>query len=131
MAHSGYAIWWTGSDVLSSRVGGQARMGLLAGPGCVREPYAMSRLLAIIDEYRDAHGQPSDASIARAIGIKPQTLSSWRKRGFKVPPDNRALHELARLTNLDYRTVVLQAALYDAGWLEEDEGHGDASSIAN
>lgn len=89
----------------------------------------MSKLLAIIDAYKDAHGQPSDASIARAIGIKPQTLNTWRKRGFKIPPDNQALRELARLTNLDYRTVVLHAALVDAGW-EEDEGHGEASSIA-
>jgi len=36
----------------------------------------MSRLLAIIDAYKDAHGQPSDASLARAIGVKPQTLNA-------------------------------------------------------
>jgi DNA-binding XRE family transcriptional regulator len=55
----------------------------------------MSRLLAMIDEYRDAHGQPSDASIARAIGIAPQTLNSWRKRGIKEPPKPETMHRLA------------------------------------
>lgn len=76
----------------------------------------MSELLRIIDDYRDAHGQPSDASIARAIGIAPQTLSSWRKRGIKEPPEAATLRSLARLVGLPYEDHVLQAALVDAGW---------------
>lgn len=84
----------------------------------------MSRLVAIIDAYKDQHGQPSDSSVARAIGVKPQTLSSWRKRGIKEPPAREALRELARLTRLDYESVVLRAALMDAGWIEE-EGDGN------
>lgn len=79
----------------------------------------MSRLLAIIDEYKDTHGAPSDSSIARAIGVKPQTLSSWRKRGLKEPPDREALRELARLVNRDYESEVLRAVLLDVGWVEE------------
>lgn len=79
----------------------------------------MSRLVAIIDAYKDQHGQPSDSSVARAIGVKPQTLSSWRKRGLKEPPARESLRELARLTRLDYETVVLRAALIDAGWVED------------
>lgn len=94
----------------------------------------MSRLLAIIDAYKDKHGQPSDSSIARAIGVKPQTISSWRRRGLKHPPDREALKELARLAALDYESVVLRAVLLDVGWIEE-EGDGDggisAASIAN
>lgn len=80
----------------------------------------MSRLLDIIDDYKDSHGQPPDASIARAIGVSPQAISSWRKRGLKVPPRHESLRALARLTNLDYRTVVLRAALLDAGWEDEE-----------
>lgn len=91
----------------------------------------MSRLVAIIDAYKDKHGQPSDSSIARAIGVKPQTVNSWRKRGIKEPPAREALRELARLTNLDYETQVLRAALLDAGWIEErGDGDGDAAPIA-
>lgn len=78
----------------------------------------MSELIRIIDDYRDSHGQPSDSSIARAIGIAPQTLSSWRKRGIKEPPDAKTLRELARFVGLPYEEYVLQAALVDAGWRE-------------
>lgn len=76
----------------------------------------MSELVRIIDDYRDAHGQPSDASVARAIGIAPQTLSSWRKRGIKEPPEAESLRALAQLTGLPYEGYVLQAALVDAGY---------------
>lgn len=91
----------------------------------------MSHLLAIIDAYKDAHGQPSDSSVARAIGVKPQTLSSWRTRGIKEPPARESLRELARLTRLDYESVVLRAALIDAGWIKDGDGDArDAASIA-
>lgn len=91
----------------------------------------MSHLLAIVDAYKDAHGQPSDSAVARAIGVKPQTLSSWRTRGIKEPPAREALRALARLTRLDYESVVLRAALLDAGWLEDGDGDGhDAAPIA-
>lgn len=87
----------------------------------------MSRLLKLIDEYRDAHGQPSDASIARAVGIAPQTISSWRQRGIRQLPDRDTLRELARLLSVDYETVVLRAVLIDIGWLEESDGDGNAA----
>jgi transposase-like protein len=91
----------------------------------------MSRLVAIIDAYKDQHGQPSDSSVARAIGVKPQTLSSWRKRGLKEPPARDALRELARITRLDYETVILRAVLLDVGWIEEDgDGDVEAAPIA-
>lgn len=80
------------------------------------DAYDMSQLLAIIDAYKDAHGQPSDASIARAIGVAPQTISSWRKRGIREAPDVTALKRLAELVQLPYENYVLQAALVDAGY---------------
>lgn len=82
----------------------------------------MSHLLALIDDYKDRHGQPSDSSIARAIGVAPQTISSWRRRGIREPPDSAALRELAALIHQDYEAVVLRAVLIDTGWIEEGEG---------
>lgn len=76
----------------------------------------MSELLRIIDEYKDTHGAPSDSSIARAIGVAPQTISSWRRRGIKEPPSVDTLKRMAEFMGLDYRTRVLQAALVDAGY---------------
>lgn len=81
----------------------------------------MSRLIALIDEYKDTHGAPSDSSIARAIGAAPQTISSWRKRGIRQPPERETLRALARLLGKDYATVVLDAALRDAGWIEDED----------
>ena len=84
----------------------------------------MSRLVAIIDAYKDTHGQPSDSSVARSIGVKPQTLSSWRHRGVKVPPDRDALRKLARLAGLSYEHDVLRAALLDCNWISEESPDG-------
>ena len=76
----------------------------------------MSELVRIIDDYRDTHGRPSDESIARAIGIAPQTLSSWRKRGIRELPEPDTLRALAAFVGLPYTDYVLEVALYDAGW---------------
>jgi transposase-like protein len=89
----------------------------------------MSRLLAIIDAYKDTHGAPSDSSIARTLGIKPQTLSSWRTRGLKVPPNPETLRAIAKLTGLDYQRDVLQAALLDADWIEESDGNAAPMNV--
>lgn len=80
----------------------------------------MSRLIALIDEYKDTHGAPSDASIARAIGVKPQTVSSWRTRGIKEPPSVETMRKLAAFIGKDFEHVVLRASLLDAGWLSEE-----------
>lgn len=78
-----------------------------------------NELLRIIDDFRDAHGQPSDASVARALGIAPQTLSSWRKRGVRELPNKEALLKLASLTRRSYADDVLPAVLLDIGYLTE------------
>jgi transcriptional regulator with XRE-family HTH domain len=90
----------------------------------------MSRLVALIDEYKDTHGAPSDSSIARAIGTKPQTVSSWRTRGIKEPPSPQTLRNLADFLGVDYETVVLRAALLDAGWVTEEPTNTDEGSAA-
>lgn len=114
-------IWWT--PILSTYVFPGGHLHNLAddrsaGSG---ESGAMSELLDIIDEYKDAHGAPSDASIARAIGVAPQTLSSWRKRGIRELPDRDTLRSIARLTRRDYTGDVLPAALRDIDYLEDTD----------
>lgn len=81
----------------------------------------MSRLIALIDEYKDTHGAPSDSSIARAIGVAPQTISSWRRRGIREVPDTDRLRDLAGFIGRDYVTVVLRAALIDSGLARESD----------
>lgn len=87
----------------------------------------MSRLIDLIDEYKDRHGQPSDSSIARAIGVAPQTLSSWRRRGIRDVPDTDRLRDLARFIGKDYVTVVLRAALIDAGLAVDSDFDGNGN----
>lgn len=89
-------------------------------------------LVRIIDEYRDRRGNPSEASVARAIGISPQAISSWRKRGVRQLPDKETLRRLAEFVGVSYETVVLAAA-HDAGYLDDDGGDGEDGSngIAN
>lgn len=77
----------------------------------------MSQLLGLIDDYKDRHGQPSDASVARAIEVAPQTLNSWRKRGIRDLPARDTLQRLAMLLMVPYSTV-LDAVLADIGYVE-------------
>lgn len=90
----------------------------------------MSHLLAIIDEYKDAHGGPSDSSIARAIGAAPQTISSWRHRGIRQLPDRELLMALARLTRRNYATEVIPAVMRDIGYLPEESDGDDGLRAA-
>lgn len=90
----------------------------------------MSRLLALIDDYKDRHGQPSDSSIGRVIGVAPQTISSWRNRGYKEPMDMEVLRKLADLLAVDFETVVLRAVLLDVGWIKESDGDDGSNRAA-
>ena len=90
----------------------------------------MSKLVALIDAYKDRTGNPSDSSIARAIGTAPQTISSWRRRGVRNLPDRDILRALANFIGEDYENVVLRAVLLDTGWMEEGDGD-DAGSAAS
>ena len=84
----------------------------------------MSELLDMIDAWKDAHGQPSDASIARAIGAQPQTLNSWRRRGIRQLPSQELLHNLAGFLAVP-KVEVIMAAARDAGYLEPSDRGGD------
>jgi len=81
----------------------------------------MSNLIALIDEYKDTHGAPSDSSIARAIGVAPQTISSWRRRGIRQLPERETLRSLANLLQRDYVTVVIPAVMADIGYVDPEE----------
>lgn len=83
----------------------------------------MSRLVDLIDDYKDRHGQPSDASIARAVGIAPQTLNSWRKRGIRELPAADTLRRLAGFLGLDERATFYAAGV-DAGYIVEHSADG-------
>lgn len=87
----------------------------------------MSRLVDLIDDYKDRHGQPSDRSIARAIGIAPQTLSAWRKRGIRELPAAETLRRLAGFMGVDDK-VTFYAAGVDAGYIIETYEDGTTSS---
>jgi transcriptional regulator with XRE-family HTH domain len=77
-----------------------------------------SRLVGLIDEYKDSHGRPSDSSIARAIGVVPQTVSNWRTRGIRKLPEPGTLRRLAAFIKVDER-IVFNAAATDAGYFDE------------
>ncbi len=47
--------------------------------------------------------------------MAPQTISSWRKRGIKEPPEVETMKELAAFVGLPYEDYVLQAVLVDCG----------------
>lgn len=79
----------------------------------------MSELGKIIEGYRDRHGRPPVASIARAIDVAPQTVDSWLNRGMKTSPRNtEPLRKLARLVGLPY-AVIAQAVAVDIGLADE------------
>ncbi len=98
----------------------------------------MSELVKIIDAYKDRHGQPSDASIARVIGVSSQTFDTWRNRGMKTAPRNKEpFRRLATFFGLPY-DIIATAIAVDIGLLDEmpeyrwpDEGvGGDERSAA-
>jgi transcriptional regulator with XRE-family HTH domain len=78
----------------------------------------MSRLVGLIDDYKDRHGQPSDSSIARAIGVAPQTLSAWRKRGIRELPAAETLRRLAAFIGVSEQATFYAAGV-DAGYIQE------------
>ena len=79
----------------------------------------MTELGKIIEAHRDRHGQQSYASIARAIGVAPQTLDSWRNRGMKTVPRNKEpLRKLAREVGLPY-DVIAAAIAVDVGLMDK------------
>lgn len=89
----------------------------------------MSRLIALIDEHRAKQGDRSEASIAREIGVAPQTINSWRNRGMKKLPRAKTMRALAAALHID-EAVVLYAAGVDVGYIVEHPETGEVLDIA-
>ncbi|WP_207843882.1 XRE family transcriptional regulator [Williamsia soli] len=77
-----------------------------------------ARLLSILDAHQDAYGV-RDAELARRIGVTRQNLHLWRTKGVRGLPTRATLDGIATVTARPYRTV-LDAALHDAGYLDDD-----------
>ncbi|WP_158021585.1 helix-turn-helix domain-containing protein [Mycolicibacterium chubuense] len=75
-----------------------------------------SRLVELIDRYRDAHGV-SESELARRIGVTRENLRKWRTNGVRRLPERANLAATARVIGRPYREV-LSAALFDTGYLE-------------
>ena len=75
---------------------------------------------ALVEAWRDRRDpRPSDAWIGRKVGASSRsTVGPWL-RGESMPRPQQ-LRKLASLIGVSYRTV-LDAALLDAGYLEERE----------
>lgn len=76
----------------------------------------MTELYAIVQRHIDNYG-PSEAEVARRIGLSPQALNQWKNKGLRKLPSKQALTGLSRVTRTRYEDV-LDAALRDAGYLE-------------
>lgn len=78
----------------------------------------VGHLWAIVQAHQDRYG-PSISEIARRIGMSSSGVHAWNKRGVKAIPRVENLRALSELTGVPYDDV-LQAALLDAGFVEED-----------
>ncbi|QFG13473.1 immunity repressor [Gordonia phage Powerball] len=81
--------------------------------GDVKTPALWSLIQAHLDEYG-----VTDAEFARRMGVSPQTLNSWKKRGVRQLPSRDKLESVAELTRNTY-AHVLDAALVDAGYKDQ------------
>lgn len=84
-------------------------------------PSPTSRSLWSLVVAHQAKTGASTTEIARRIGVTRQTLADWRTTGLTGRvPKRSTLDGLAEALGRPYR-VVLEAALADAGYLDEDE----------
>ncbi|CAM3737156.1 hypothetical protein ACXYTP_19110 [Tsukamurella ocularis] len=77
----------------------------------------VSELWSLIQSHLDQYGV-TDAEFARRMGVSPQTLNSWKKRGVRKLPDRDKLESVSELTRNTY-AHVLDAALVDSGYKDE------------
>ncbi|OBB86783.1 helix-turn-helix domain-containing protein [Mycolicibacterium peregrinum] len=76
-----------------------------------------SRLVDLIDWYKNAHPDITDAEIARRVGITRANLSQWRSNGVRGWPARATLDALAATIGRPYREV-LDAVLADSGYAD-------------
>lgn len=83
---------------------------------------------ALVDAWRNRRDpRPSYAWISTKVGVKSRSSVKPWLTGQSMPQPE-ALREIARLIGVSYRTV-LDAALLDAGYLEEREYRGNTTPI--
>ena len=82
------------------------------------------KLWKIVEEHIDKYG-PTEAAVARRLGISSSGLHRWKTGNPPPLPRPANLHRLAELTGKPFR-VVLEAALDDAGY--GDDGDGEPGS---
>ena len=78
----------------------------------------MSRLWVFVQAYLDSQGGMSSAALARKIGIRPQTVNTWKIRGSRPEPGN--LRDLATAIDVDY-AILLAAIETDGGYITDDD----------
>lgn len=81
----------------------------------------MGELGRLIDEYQDGLTpfRPSDAAVARALGVSKSALSKWKRAESMPQPAH--VRKLANLTGFRYN-AVLDAVLADHGYLPRESG---------
>ena len=62
----------------------------------------------------------SDAEIARRIGITPQNRGLWRREGLRRLPQREHLEGVAALNDTTTYDEVLEAAMYETGYRDDD-----------
>lgn len=88
----------------------------------------MTRLNELLLAHIEAQAYPiSERQIAMRIGITQSGLARWRAPGMKRLPEAEHLRAAARVLGVPYR-VVLEAALYDTGYLQEVGDHDQRSA---
>lgn len=76
-----------------------------------------SRLVELIDWYKNAHPDVTDAKLARRSGITRANLSQWRSNGVRGWPARATMDALAATIGRPYREV-LDAVLADTGYAD-------------
>ncbi|OBB06439.1 hypothetical protein A5731_16590 [Mycolicibacterium conceptionense] len=85
-----------------------------------------SRLVDLIDWYKNAHPEVTDAEIARRAGVTRANLSQWRSNGVRGWPARATLDALAVTIGRPYREV-LDAVLADSGYADTGSSSGTAA----
>ncbi|WP_396912820.1 helix-turn-helix domain-containing protein [Mycolicibacterium sp.] len=74
-------------------------------------------MVDLIDWYKNAHPDVTDAELARRAGITRANLSQWRSNGVRGWPARATLDALAATIGRPYREVV-DAVLADTGYAD-------------
>lgn len=83
-------------------------------------------MVDLIDWYKNAHPEVTDAEIARRAGVTRANLSQWRSNGVRGWPARATLDALAVTIGRPYREV-LDAVLVDSGYADTGSNSGTAA----